>query len=184
MDNDVPMPSSVISGVPPQFDELVATATARNPADRYADAQDMGSELEAIAEELGLPAFRVPAPRDSAQHDAAAAYHSRMLEDRTTAATPERPAPPPILPPKSPPSQPPPPQRPPVLQQTREFNLDLDALPPAPAEQFAGIEMSEFEWARQRARRALVVWVLVILTLTGMVAAGAWTLGSNLQGLI
>ena len=32
-------------GVPPQFDELVARATARNPADRYADAQDMGAEL-------------------------------------------------------------------------------------------------------------------------------------------
>ena len=31
-------PSSAISGVPPQFDELVATATARDPADRFADA--------------------------------------------------------------------------------------------------------------------------------------------------
>jgi serine/threonine-protein kinase len=183
MDNDVPAPSVGIAGVPPQFDELVATACARNPADRYADAQDMADDLDAIAEELGLPAFRVPAPRNSAQHDAAAAYQSRMLEEHTTAATPQRPAPPPILPPKSSPpqQQSPPPQRPPVLQQTREFSLDLDD---APAEQFAGIEISEFEWARQRNRRTLLLWVLAILTLTCLVAAGAWSLGSNLQGLL
>lgn len=186
MDRDVPAPSVVISGVPPQFDELVATACARNPADRYADAQDMGAELDAIADELGLPAFRVPAPRNSAQHDAAAAYRSRIVEERTTAATPDRPAPPPILPPRNPPPQhrPAPPQRPPVLQQTREFNLDLEELPPAPADQFAGIEISEFEWARQRNRRTLLLWVLAVLTLTCLVATGAWMLGSNLQGLL
>src|SRR6201747_737546 len=38
MDNDVPPPSAAIAGVPAQFDELVLCATARNPADRYADA--------------------------------------------------------------------------------------------------------------------------------------------------
>ena len=52
------------------------------------------------------------------------------------------------------------------------------------AGQFAGIELSEFAWARQRARRALALWVLAVLVLTGLVAAGAWALGSNLQGLI
>src|SRR5689334_17698326 len=81
MDNDVPPPSASIAGVPAQFDELVATACARHPADRYADAQDMAAELDAISEELGLPAFRVPAPKNSAQHDAAAAYHSRVIEE-------------------------------------------------------------------------------------------------------
>lgn len=64
----MPRASAVIDGVPPQFDELVACATARNPADRYADAIAMGADLEAIAEELALPEFRVPAPRNSAQH--------------------------------------------------------------------------------------------------------------------
>ncbi len=60
LDADVPRASAVIDGVPPQFDELVACATARNPADRYADAIAMGADLEAIAEELALPEFRVP----------------------------------------------------------------------------------------------------------------------------
>jgi uncharacterized protein (DUF3084 family) len=29
-----------------------------------------------------------------------------------------------------------------------------------------------------------VLWVLAVLVLTGLVAAAAWTLGSNLPGLI
>src|SRR5689334_22813259 len=68
MDHDVPVPSTMIDGVPTQFDELVRRATARNPAGRYADADEMAAELDAIVDELGLPAFRVPAPRNSAQH--------------------------------------------------------------------------------------------------------------------
>ena len=42
MDHDVAPPSTVIDGVPTQFDELVRRATARDPADRYADAREMG----------------------------------------------------------------------------------------------------------------------------------------------
>ncbi|MFZ0714353.1 protein kinase domain-containing protein, partial [Mycobacterium sp.] len=45
LDTDVPAPSSVINGVPAPFDELVERATARDPADRYADAQDMAAAL-------------------------------------------------------------------------------------------------------------------------------------------
>ena len=184
MDNDVPAPSAAIMGVPPQFDEFVACATARNAADRYADAQDMGTELEAISDELALPAFRVPAPRNSAQHQAAAAYHSRVLEERTTTATAAPPTP--ILPARTPDPEP----APKPIQHTRELTRDdqplaLENRPgPKQSEHFAGIEFSEFEWARQRGRRTLLLWVLVILTLTGLVAAGAWTLGSNLSGLI
>src|SRR5262249_47139391 len=68
LDSDVPPPSTAIDGVPGQFDELVERATARDPAQRYADAHDMVTELEAIVDELSLPKFRVPAPRNSAQH--------------------------------------------------------------------------------------------------------------------
>ncbi|WP_319446302.1 MULTISPECIES: protein kinase domain-containing protein [unclassified Mycobacterium] len=183
MDNDVPRPSAAIAGVPPQFDELVATATARNPADRFADAQEMVAELESISEELALPPFRVPAPRNSAQHHAAEVFHSQVVEEQTTAVTTDRPAaPPPILPVRTPQ-----PARPP-LKHTREFTREERPRerPSAPAQSghFAGIELSEFEWARQRGRRALLLWVLAILILTGLVAAGAWTLGSNLAGLI
>ncbi|MGV0717304.1 protein kinase [Mycolicibacterium sp. XJ662] len=158
MDNDVPMPSSVIAGVPAQFDELVLHATARDPAQRYADAQHMADELDAIVDELGLPPFRVPAPRNSAQHASAALHHSRHA-----------------------------PQAPPPPQHTREFTRDDIA--PEPEYQpvtgrFAGIDLDEFYWARQRARRAGWFWFLTVLTLTGLIAAGAWTLGTNISVLL
>ena len=166
MDHDVRPPSTVIAGVPAQFDELVGHATAREPADRYADADDMGADLDAIVDELGLPPFQVPAPRNSAQHLSAALHHSQM-------SVAGAPAP---------------------RQHTRELTRDDWAPPPPSTDEdyedpdfsghFAGIEMSEFYWERQRAKRALLFWVIAVLTLTGLVAAAAWTVGSNLAGLI
>jgi serine/threonine-protein kinase len=52
------------------------------------------------------------------------------------------------------------------------------------AGQFAGIDIDEFYWARQRAKRVLFFWVVAILTLTGLIAAAAWTVGTNLSALI
>ncbi|MGX9792216.1 protein kinase domain-containing protein [Mycobacterium sp. MMS18-G62] len=163
MDNDVAPPSTVISGVPAQFDELVVRATARDPAERYADAQHMAAELEAIVDELGLPPFRVPAPRNSAQHASAAVRHNQLVA---------APAP---------------------RQHTRELTRE-DWQPYASddeepeyqgvAGQFAGIDMDEFYWTRQRAKRALLFWVVAVLTLTGLIAVGAWTVGSNIGGLL
>ncbi|OBK53682.1 protein kinase [Mycobacterium sp. 1081908.1] len=162
LDADVPPPSAAIDGVPPQFDELVARATARDPGDRYADAIEMGADVAAIAEELALPDFRVPAPRNSAQHRSAALHHSRM-------------------------SQRPAPAAPPVRNPTRQLPRDTDdrenEYQPVAGE-FAGIAMSEFVWARQHARRMVLVWVAVVLALTGLVATVAWTIGSNLSGLL
>lgn len=162
MDNDVAPPSTVISGVPTQFDEIVLRATARDPAERYADAQDMAADLEAIVDELGLPGFRVPAPRNSAQHASAAMYRSQLV-----------PAPAP---------------RQHTRELTREewqrYTPDEEHEYHSVAGQFAGIDMDEFYWARQRAKRALLFWVVAVLTLTGLIAAGAWTLGSNLSALL
>ena len=101
MDNDVSPPSRVIAGVPAQFDDLVLQATAREPADRYADAADMAGELDAIVDELDLPEFRVPAPRNSAQHLSAALYHSHVqAQQATTDSTVRPPAAPPVLAPR------------------------------------------------------------------------------------
>lgn len=160
LDNDVPPPSAVIDGVPRQFDKLVARATAREPADRYADALDMDEELEAIADELALPEFRVPAPRNSAQHRSTALYRSR-IEER--APTDE------------------------VRHPTRQLTRDDWSDEPEYREisgQFAGIEMSEFVLARQHAQRMVLIWIAVVLAVTGMAAAAAWTVGSNLTGLL
>src|SRR4051794_34361343 len=41
MDNDVPLASTAISGVPRQFDEFIARATARDADERFADAGEM-----------------------------------------------------------------------------------------------------------------------------------------------
>jgi serine/threonine-protein kinase len=169
VDHDVAAPGAVIGGVPQQFDELVLRATARNPADRYADAEDMAAELEAIVDELGLPDFRVPAPRDSAQHLSAQLHRSRVGKEATTdtvAPTPPR-------------------------QHTRELTRgpedwhddDLVDQTYSAAGQFAGIGMDEFYLARQRAKRMLFFWVLAVLVLTAALAAGAWAIGSNISGL-
>lgn len=69
---DVPSPSSRIDGVPRLFDELVATATARSPEDRFADAGEFLAALDDVAAELNLPAYTVPVPTNSAAHRAAA----------------------------------------------------------------------------------------------------------------
>ncbi|MFD5867693.1 PASTA domain-containing protein [Corynebacterium sp. NPDC060344] len=70
LNRDVPPPSEAIDGVPPEFDELVARACAREPEDRFASAAEFAEELDDIVDELGLPPFRVPAPVDSAAHRA------------------------------------------------------------------------------------------------------------------
>lgn len=172
LDRDVPPPSSMIDGVPKQFDEFIARATARDPEHRFPDAIAMGTQLEIIAEELGLPAFRVPAPRNSAQHAAATVVHQRQARrepqpDRTRQFTPQ------------------PLPRGPVAVEAPEVEHDdaLDEYPYEP-QRFAGIDIDEFHWARQRSRRAVVFWVVAILVLDGVIAAAAWSLGMNFQGLL
>ena len=164
IDNDVWPPSRMIAGVPAQFDDLVLRAAARVPADRYADAQEMAAALDSIVDELGLPPFRVPAPRNSAQHLSAALHHSQrpVPQEAATRTVPR--------------------------QHTRE--LTRDDWPPQQREyepvsgQFAGIDLDDFYWARQRSKRALVFWVIAVLTLTGLIAAAAWTLGGTIGNLI
>lgn len=186
LDHDVPRASAVIDGVPLEFDELVARATARDPADRYADALEMGADLEEIAEELALPKFRVPAPRNSAQHRSAALHHSRV------SARPDAPPPPPASPRPSSPGK---------LHTTRQMTRGPedwadpdDTVEPEPGPgdyefdplsgQFGGIALSEFIWVRQHARRMVLVWVAVVVAITGLVATAGWTIGSNLSGLL
>ena len=176
LDADVPPPGAAIDGVPPQFDEFVQRATARDPADRYADALEMGAELDAIAEELALPSFRVPAPRNSAQHRSAALHHSRMSQRQPVAPQPVHR---PTRQLTRGPGDWPEPRRP------AEPDSEPDDYEYEPVSgEFAGIPMSEFVWARQHARRMVLVWVALVLAVTGLVATAAWTIGSNLTGLL
>ncbi|MGB3696780.1 MAG: protein kinase [Gordonia sp. (in: high G+C Gram-positive bacteria)] len=59
---DVPAPSDLIEGVPPQFDEIVLRATERERRHRFADGIDMQHAILDAADDLDLPAFTVPAP--------------------------------------------------------------------------------------------------------------------------
>ncbi len=84
MDNDVPPPSAVIGGVPKQFDELVLRATAREPGRSVCRREEMGSELDAIIDELGLPDFpypRLATRRNICRRDI---HRSRVGEQATT----------------------------------------------------------------------------------------------------
>ncbi|WP_278314876.1 Stk1 family PASTA domain-containing Ser/Thr kinase [Lolliginicoccus levis] len=65
---DVPAPGSLVPGVPREIDEFILRATAREPQQRFADAGAMVQALIAVSEKLSLPPYRVPAPRQSAQH--------------------------------------------------------------------------------------------------------------------
>lgn len=73
---DVPAPGDVIAGVPAEFDEIVLRATERNPDDRYADGFEMQAALLAVADELHLPPYTVPAPRRSREREIRARYRA------------------------------------------------------------------------------------------------------------
>ena len=60
LDSDVPAPSSRISGVPKLVDALVATATARDPRERFADAGEFLEALDDVCRELDLPDVTIP----------------------------------------------------------------------------------------------------------------------------
>ena len=154
--------------MPRQFDELVACATSRDPAGRFADAAEMGEELDAIAVQLGLPRFTVPSPRNSAMHQSASVVdapttnlagprHTRVMErDEAPALEPD----------------------------DADGDSDFDDEHWPVTGRFAGIDLEEFYWARQRARRVLLFWVIAVLTLAALAGAGAWTLGTNLHNLL
>lgn len=185
LDTDVSAPSASIDGVPAQFDRFVQRATARDPGDRYADATEMGADLDAIADELALPDFSVPAPRNSAQHRSAALQHSRTGQ-RPDTAQPSGPAP--VRQPTRQltrgPEDWPRPQRPAQAAAEPDEDNDDDYEYEPVAGEFAGIPISEFVWARQHNRRMVLVWVALVLAVTGLVATAAWTVGSNLNGLL
>lgn len=166
---DVPAPSQFIDGVPKLFDELVATATARQPADRFRDAQEFLTALDDVAQALNLPNYIVPAPQNSAAHRAAAeptatGETSAGSDDTATTATDTaiHPNPgdypvPTTQEPPSPPGLRPPPQAP---QKPR--------ISPVSNRRGAGF----------------AIFVALALVITAGVAIGGWWFGSGLYGTL
>ncbi len=188
LDQDVTPPSATIDGVPPQFDQLVARATARDAAARYADAAEMAEAVDAVTAELRLPPFRVPAPRRPVPHPSAALQTGRVDERQSVGRRQPETPPAPVSVAGGRPK--PAAARRPTLAMTRgpdDWNpadISDESETSSSASHFAGISMDELAWARQRARRRTVIWLLVVVLLAVGVAAGAWQLGTNIDGLI
>ncbi|TWS25867.1 Stk1 family PASTA domain-containing Ser/Thr kinase [Tsukamurella sputi] len=177
--NDVPPPSAAIAGVPPEFDEFVARATHRDPAQRYADGFAMAEALSAMADELDLPPFTVPAPQSSAEQRAAAAMYAQRGEplipaaaEPTGALMPGQPVPgvPPVAPVAPAPTlaQPAPP--PTGLQHTRAETMHE----PLPSE---GAEPQWIPPKKNRARSWIIVAIIAAISL--LLAFGGWWLASG-----
>lgn len=199
IDRDVPAPSEAIDGVPEEFDELVLRATSRDPDARYADAAQFGAELNAIASKLRLPSFRVPAPKDSKQHVAEQLYRSRLIDaggsttgnlsvpstsdaaDTASAAAalgvsarPNVAARPKVPNPTR--------MMDPVPAYAPEYDPEFDDDSDESAF-FADVDDSDYRYERQQSRRAIFMWLVIVLIITSSVAAGCWSLGANITNL-
>jgi serine/threonine-protein kinase len=62
VNDDVPAPSTLVSGIPPELDELVVRVTRRDPATRPADGAAFLAELQKLRMILGAPRVTVPVP--------------------------------------------------------------------------------------------------------------------------
>ncbi|MQY21313.1 Stk1 family PASTA domain-containing Ser/Thr kinase [Nocardia macrotermitis] len=162
VEKDVPNPSRFIEGVPPEFDELVARATAREPAHRFTDATEMAAELRRIVRELNLPAYRVPAPRESAEHQSA----------RYRAVTPQHPAPPePATTRIAAESAGSPHTR--VLTTSHSRAEPTGYAAPQPREPY----YPDYDDDRNTSRRRVLIWVGIVVALALLLGVGGWYLG-------
>ncbi len=163
VEKDVPNPSRFIEGVPPEFDELVARATAREPAHRFTDATEMAGELRRVVRELNLPAYRVPAPRESAEHQSA----------RYRAVTPQHPVP-------AEPATTRMAAEPAVSPHTRVMTTSHSRAEPAgyvPPPEPRRPYYPEYDDDRSRSRRRVMIWAAIVVALALLLGVGGWYLG-------
>ncbi|WP_405168140.1 Stk1 family PASTA domain-containing Ser/Thr kinase [Nocardia sp. NBC_01499] len=167
IENDVPSPSRFISGVPPEFDELVAKATAREPAHRFADANEMAAALRQIGAKLNLPPYRVPAPQESAEHLSASYRVATPTSQQPTAMAA-------------------PAYTPPTVQHTKvvtaprsrvDYGPPDDYDPQPPRQQYAPSPYQAYAPDRTKSRRTSWLWVAIVVILTLVVGVGGWWLG-------
>lgn len=103
LEESVPAPSSLVAGLPPQFDHLVAWATRRDPNDRPGDAAEWHAALLATSRRLGLvpavPALPEPvterlSPASPTAGDAVPADGTAVMGPSGPLATTATPSPP------------------------------------------------------------------------------------------
>lgn len=79
---DVPAPSTVTPGIPPDVDELVLRATAKEPSQRYLDAQAFLAAVRAADLDTSTPAVA-----DAGQHEMSSSRPHSAEDDPLTNAT-------------------------------------------------------------------------------------------------
>ena len=183
----VPAPSSLIDGVPSLIDELVATATSLDPADRFNDSAEFLAALEDVADELHLPGFKVPVPVNSAANRANALVPESQPTDMFTTHIPKTPEvdhtavipavgvnpnETSILPTQGPtePDYAPAPPPPPALHMEDQELVDP--------------EEPEVKPVSNRSPVKLTLWSIFVVALIAAVAVGAWWFGSGRYGEI
>lgn len=165
------------------FDALVATATARHPAERFADAGEFLDALDDVSRELQLPAFTVPIPHNSAAARTAAvptdfggAGNTRVF-DATSAIETLRVETPVYDGPSYETRVEPPLAPPPAAPHT---------VPPAPVDEpYAppgAIEEPEERPLSNRSAVALIGFLILVGLATLAVAVAAWWFGSGEYG--
>lgn len=70
LSEDVPPPSHVRPGIPPEVDKLVIDACRRDPEQRFSDGREFLNALERVIKTLGIRQAKLPLPRHSAVRDA------------------------------------------------------------------------------------------------------------------
>ncbi|MGS2810036.1 Stk1 family PASTA domain-containing Ser/Thr kinase [Nocardia sp. MW-W600-9] len=163
VENDVPPPSQFIGGVPPELDALVTKATSRDPERRYADANEMAAQLQMIAMELNLPPYRVPAPRDSAEHlsESYRTGDARHPGDRPVTPNP-------IAAHPMPHAQP---------QHTRVVTAPRPRPDEYSAAHSPAPQHNPFASNENPSRRTGLIWASIVTALTLLVGIGGWWLG-------
>jgi serine/threonine-protein kinase len=157
VNTDVPAPSELVGGIPPELDGLVARATRRAAEDRPADAETLLFAVRGLRAALGIPAVPVPVPVKAGGRPPA------------SAGPPPRHAAPPT-PPRNPTRAltalefTPEPGPPPYDQQADDWSGDLVEEPDRPL------------WARHR---WLLVGLAVVLGLGALAGVGGWLLGGG-----
>ncbi len=187
IDNDVPEPSTLIGGVPPEFDELVVRATERDADQRFADAGAMAAQLRSVSTRLQLPAYRVPAPRRTAQQAAVPTAATTQTPNGAatrqltpTAQSDDAPAHDPtsvLATPDAPDAGGP---------QATQHTKIVTTVTPRPADIEAadadgptGRSFGDAEARLRGSRRTVLVWLLVVLLVAAVLGFGGWWLGSG-----
>lgn len=178
LEKDVPAPGSVIDGVPPEFDDLVAIACARATEDRFPSAAEFLEELDNVAKELSLPPFQVPAPVQSAAHRAAESATAVTNEGDWSLQTPD-----PVNETQVEGLFPVEPYRgettlEPMPDRARWDDADEEVVVEGPERREAKKDVP----GRNRTRTGFAMWLVIAILATMGIGLGSWWLGSGRYG--